>query len=90
MVARKPETWVCQCVDKNGSMRVYVRVAKRLVHEPHLPRPLRALLVFALLPIPGPVDELALLAAAVTIAVFYRPRFKALVQEERSNSARIG
>jgi hypothetical protein len=35
------------------------------------------------LPIPGPVDEAAFFVAAMTIAVFYRPRFKALVEEER-------
>jgi len=63
-------------------MKVYLRVAKRLVREPHLPRPLRWLLVFALLPIPGPVDEAALVLAAITIAVFYRPRFRALLAEE--------
>ena len=67
-------------------MRVYLRVAKRLATEPHLPKPLRALLVFALLPIPGPIDELALFIAAVTIAVFYRPRFRALLEEERSRT----
>lgn len=64
-------------------MTVYLRVAKRLVKEPHLPRPLRGLLLFALLPVPGPVDEVALVLAAGLIAVFYRPRFKALVDEER-------
>ena len=64
-------------------MRAYLRLAKRLVREPHLPRPLRWLLVFALLPIPGPVDEAALVLAALVIAVFYRPRFKALLAEER-------
>ena len=64
-------------------MRAYLRVAKRLVREPHLPKPLRALLIFALLPIPGPVDELALILAAGTIAIFYRPRFRALLEEER-------
>jgi hypothetical protein len=42
------------------------------------------LLVFALLPIPGPVDEGALALAAITIAVFYRPRFKAVLAEERA------
>lgn len=67
----------------HGGVKVYLRVARRLVKEPHLPRPLRALLVFALLPIPGPVDEVALVLAAATIAVFYRPRFRALVEEER-------
>ena len=54
--------------------------------EPHLPRPLRWLLAFALLPIPGPVDELALLAGAATIAVFYRTRFRALLAEERDRA----
>jgi hypothetical protein len=67
-------------------MKVYLRVAKGLVKEPHLPKPLRALLVFALLPIPGPIDEAALFLVAITIAVFYRPRFRALVQEERGRS----
>ena len=64
-------------------MKIYMRVAKRLVKEPHLPRPLRGLLLFALLPIPGPIDEAALLLAATTIALFYRPRFKAILDEER-------
>jgi hypothetical protein len=64
-------------------MKVYLGVAGRLVKEPHLPRPLRALLVFALLPIPGPIDEAALLLATITIALFYRPRFRALLEEER-------
>ena len=65
------------------TVRVYLGVAKRLVKEPHLPKPLRALLVFGLLPIPGPIDEAALLLAALMIAVFYRARFKALVDQER-------
>jgi hypothetical protein len=65
-------------------MRIYLRVARRLVTEPHLPRPLRWLLVFALLPIPGPLDELALLLVALTVATFYRPRFTALLLEERA------
>jgi len=64
-------------------MRIYLRVARRLVSEPHLPRPLRWLLVFALLPIPGPVDEIALGVVALCLATFYRPRFKSLLEEER-------
>ena len=67
-------------------MKVYLRVARRLVTEPHLPRPLRWLVVFALLPIPGPVDEIALVLAAAVIAAFYRPRFRALLTEERSRA----
>ena len=64
-------------------MRIYLRVAKRLVTEPHLPRPLRWFLVFALLPIPGPVDELAFGVVALSLATFYRPRFKSLLEEDR-------
>lgn len=67
-------------------VKAYLRVAKRLIHEPHLPKPLRALIVLGLLPLPGPVDEIALLTAALTIALFYRPRFKALLDEERAGS----
>jgi hypothetical protein len=66
-------------------VRLYLRVAKRLVREPHLPRPLRWLLVFALLPIPGPIDEAALVLAAVIVAAFYRARFSAVVAEERAH-----
>jgi hypothetical protein len=65
-------------------LRVFLRVAKRLLREPHLPRPLRWLLVFALLPIPGPVDEAALLLAAIILAVFYRARFRTVLAEEKS------
>jgi hypothetical protein len=37
-----------------------------------IPRPLRWLAAFGLLPIPGPVDELILLIVAVPLALFYR------------------
>jgi len=67
-------------------VRTYLRVAKRLVTERHLPRPLRLLLAFAILPIPGPVDEAALDLGALMIATFYRPRLKAVLHEERSRS----
>ena len=67
-------------------LAVYLRVAKRLVREPHLPRPLRWLLVFAVLPIPGPVDELALVLAAGIIAIFYRSRFRAVLSDERGTA----
>ena len=36
-----------------------VRFLKALASDPAVPRPLRWLLLFAVLPIPGPVDELA-------------------------------
>jgi hypothetical protein len=36
-----------------------IRFLKALAGDPAVPRPLRWLLLFAVLPIPGPVDELA-------------------------------
>jgi len=48
-----------------------VRIAAR---DPQIPRPLRWLVGIGLLPVPGPIDELILLIAAVPLALFYRDR----------------
>jgi hypothetical protein len=50
-----------------------VRSVKLLATDGRIPRPLRALVVIGLLPVPGPFDEAVLLAAAVPLFVFYRP-----------------
>lgn len=56
-----------------------VRLAGRLLRavriaatDPRIPRPLRWLAGAGLLPIPGPLDELLLLAVAMPLALFYR------------------
>lgn len=41
-----------------------------------IPRPLRGLAAVGLLPIPGPVDEAALLVVAAILFAFYRPRLR--------------
>jgi len=41
-------------------LRAVYRALKRLATDERLPRPVRWLLVFGLLPVPGPVDEVAL------------------------------
>lgn len=48
------------------------RAAKHLAHDPNLPRWVRWLGSFGLLPIPGPLDELAVMVVALTCLVFYR------------------
>ncbi|HUY54401.1 MAG TPA: hypothetical protein VMV23_04515 [Candidatus Nanopelagicaceae bacterium] len=48
------------------------RALKRLALDERLPRPVRWLLVFGLLPIPGPVDEVALGAAAILLLCYRR------------------
>jgi len=40
-------------------IRIGWQVARRLTTDPRIPRPVRWLLIVGLLPIPGPVDELA-------------------------------
>jgi hypothetical protein len=45
-----------------------------LADDDCIPRPLRGLAVFGLLPIPGPVDEAVLLLVAALLWIFYRER----------------
>jgi hypothetical protein len=49
-----------------------LRAVKLLARDGRIPRPLRSLAAFGLLPIPGPVDELALLVVGVVLWLFYR------------------
>jgi hypothetical protein len=51
-----------------------IRAVKLLARDRRIPRPLRGLAAFGLLPIPGPVDEAMLLLLALLLWVFYRDR----------------
>jgi hypothetical protein len=53
-------------------VRRLVRAAKLLAVDPRLPRRLRGLAAFGLLPIPGPVDEAVLLVVGGIAWLFYR------------------
>lgn len=55
-------------------MRRHLAVARRLARDPAIPRWVRGMLVFGLLPIPGPVDDVAVVVAAVVILTLYRHR----------------
>ena len=57
-------------------MRRAVRAVSLLARDGRIPRPLRGLVVFALLPLPGPLDEAAALLAAGLLALFYRERMR--------------
>jgi hypothetical protein len=52
------------------------RAVRILLRDGLLPRPLRALALFGLLPVPGPFDEIVLLLVALVLAVFYRDRLR--------------
>lgn len=53
-----------------------IRAVKILARDNKIPRPLRWLAVFGVLPIPGPLDEGVLLIAAGLLAVFYPDRMR--------------
>ena len=58
-------------------MRRAIRAVSLLARDGAIPRPLRGLVVFGLLPLPGPLDEAAALLAAGLLALFYRERMRA-------------
>lgn len=60
------------------------RVASRLARDARIPRPIRALILFGALPIPGPVDEVALVAAGLWLA-WRRPH---IIADARHAAAR--
>ena len=49
-----------------------VQAARLLARDERIPKPLRWLVLFGLLPIPGPVDEVVLLVAVPLLFVFGR------------------
>ena len=53
-----------------------LRATRTLVRDERIPRPLRWLGAVALLPIPGPVDEAALLVLALLLLGFHRPALR--------------
>lgn len=54
-------------------MRRHLRVARCIATDRRVPRWLRGLLIFGILPIPGPVDNVALIVGLLVLAVWHRP-----------------
>jgi hypothetical protein len=52
--------------------KTHMNVARKVARDPSIPRWLRALLIFGILPIPGPVDNIALVIGAVILLTCYR------------------
>ena len=53
-------------------MRRFLRAVRIAARDPRIPRPLRWAAALGIAPIPGPVDEIVLVAVAVPLALFYR------------------
>jgi hypothetical protein len=58
-----------------GARRL-IRASKSLARDGHIPKLLRGLAAFGLLPIPGPFDEIALLIVGLLMWAFYRDRVR--------------
>lgn len=52
--------------------RRLIRTVKILARDGRIPKPLRGLVAFGLLPIPGPLDEAVLLVVGTILFAFYR------------------
>jgi hypothetical protein len=59
------------------------RALRVLATDPRIPAPVRWLLLVGLLPIPGPVDEVALALAAILL-LFYRHRVRMILADAGS------
>ena len=55
-----------------AAARRLIRAVKILARDRRIPRPLRGLAAFGVLPIPGPFDEVVLLIVGGLLWVFYR------------------
>jgi hypothetical protein len=56
--------------------RRLIRAVKILARDGRIPRPLRGLVAFGLLPLPGPFDEAVLVVNGVILWIFYRDRLR--------------
>ena len=71
-----------------ATARQLIGAVKLLASDGRIPRPLRGLAAFGLLPIPGPIDEAVLLIVGFLLAAFYRePLRQAWSQAKTSSSA---
>jgi len=55
-----------------AAARRLIRAVKILARDGRIPKPLRGLAAFGVLPIPGPFDEAVLLIVGLLLLAFYR------------------
>jgi hypothetical protein len=59
-----------------SAARRLIRAVKILARDGRIPKPLRGLVAFGILPIPGPLDEAVLLIVGLILWTFYRGRLQ--------------
>ncbi len=55
-----------------AAVKRLIRAVRLLARDGRIPKPLRGLAAFGVLPIPGPVDEAALFLVGALLWLFYR------------------
>jgi len=55
-----------------AAARRLIRAIEILARDGRIPKPLRGLVAFGVLPVPGPFDEIVLLLAGLVLWAFYR------------------
>jgi hypothetical protein len=55
-----------------AAARRLIRAVKILARDGRIPKPLRGLAAFGVLPVPGPFDEIVLLVVGLVLWAFYR------------------
>ena len=63
------------------------RAVRLVVGHGRIPRPIRWLAAFGLLPLPGPIDEAVLLVVALVLFVFYRQELRQAWRDAESPTA---
>jgi len=59
-----------------AASRRLIRAVKILVRDGRIPKPLRGLAAFGVLPVPGPFDEAVLVIVGGILWLFYRDRLR--------------
>lgn len=59
-----------------AAARRLIRAVSILARDGRIPKPLRGLGAFGLLPLPGPFDEAALFVVGLLLSAFYRERLR--------------
>ena len=69
-----------------GARRL-LRTVAILARDGRIPRPLRGLVAFGLLPLPGPFDEAVLLLAGIVLWLFHRDALRRAWEQATPASA---
>ena len=72
-----------------AALKRVIRATRYAATDARIPKPIRWLIALGLLPVPGPFDEIVLLAAAVPLGLFYRESLADAWRRSGDRSAKL-